>query len=121
MAAYIIADVKVSDHEKYKGYTALTPAAIAAAGGRFIVRGGQHEVLEGRWKPNRVVLLEFPNFSQARAFYDSALYVEARNKRAGATEYFNMIIVEGVGAPTPEVIPRNEGAAFALSCSRNHD
>ncbi|MGH8596082.1 MAG: DUF1330 domain-containing protein, partial [Gammaproteobacteria bacterium] len=49
MAAYIIADVKVSDPEKYKGYMALTPGAIAAAGGKFIVRGGQHETLEGQW------------------------------------------------------------------------
>lgn len=98
MAAYIIADVKVSDPEKYKGYQALTPGAIAAAGGRFLVRGGQHDVLEGRWQPNRVVVLEFPTFAQAKAFYDSALYQEAKAKRAGATESFNMIVVDGVPA-----------------------
>ena len=98
MAAYIIADVKVSDPEKYMGYTALTPHAISAAGGRLVVRGGQHEVLEGQWKPNRVVLIEFPNFAQAKAFYDSALYREAKAKRIGATEYFNMIVVDGVAS-----------------------
>ena len=98
MAAYIIADVEVSDPERYKGYQALSPGAIAAAGGKFIVRGGQHEVLEGGWKPSRVVVLEFPTYAQAKAFYDSALYVIAREKRAGATEYFNMIVVDGVPA-----------------------
>ena len=96
MAAYIIADVKVSDPGKYKGYTALTPGAIAAAGGRFIVRGGQHETLEGSWTPNRVVVIEFPSYLQAKAFYESALYRAAREQRAGATESFNMIVVDGV-------------------------
>lgn len=96
MAAYVIADVKVSDPEKYKGYTALTPDAIAAAGGRFIVRGGPHETLEGSWRPSRVVVIEFPSMGHAKAFYDSALYQVAKEKRAGATEHFNMIVVEGV-------------------------
>jgi uncharacterized protein (DUF1330 family) len=98
MAAYIIADVKVSDPEKYKGYTALTPHAINVAGGRFIVRGGQHEVLEGQWTPSRVVMIEFPTIAQAKAFYNSALYQEAKAKRAGATGYFNMIVVDGVAS-----------------------
>src|SRR5690606_1525705 len=52
MTAYVIADVKVSDPEKYKGYMALSPGAVAAAGGEFVVRGGAHEVLEGNWRPN---------------------------------------------------------------------
>jgi uncharacterized protein (DUF1330 family) len=98
MAAYIIADVKVLDPEKYKGYMALSPGAIAAAGGKFIVRGGQHEVLEGRWQPSRVVVLEFPTYAQAKAFYDSARYQEAKAKREGATEFFNMIVVDGYTA-----------------------
>lgn len=96
MTAYVIADVKVSDPERYKGYMALTPAAVSAAGGRFVVRGGATEVLEGRWQPNRMVMLEFETMAAARAFYDSALYRQARDARAGATEVFNMICVEGV-------------------------
>lgn len=95
MAAYLIADVEVSDPEQYKQYTALTPAAVAAAGGRFIVRGGRSETLEGDWQPSRVVVIEFPDYPTARAFYDSALYLEARGKRAGATRKFNAIVVEG--------------------------
>jgi len=96
MAAYLIADVKVSDPEQYKQYQALSPGAIAAAGGEFLVRGGRHEVLEGTWTPHRMVVARFPTLEQARAFYDSALYLEARARRAGATEFFNMVIVEGV-------------------------
>ena len=96
MAAYVIADVKVSDPEQYKQYMALSPGAIAAAGGRFIVRGGRHETLEGSWQPNRLVVLEFPDYAHAKAFYDSALYRTARDKRAGATESFNMVLVDGV-------------------------
>jgi uncharacterized protein (DUF1330 family) len=95
MTAYVIADVKVSDPEQYKQYMALSPGAVQAAGGRFVVRGGQHEVLEGNWQPNRLVMLEFPSYEQARAFYDSASYLEARAKREGATEFFNMVVVQG--------------------------
>ena len=96
MPAYVIADVKVSNPERYKEYMALSPAAIEAAGGRFLVRGGAHEVLEGSWQPARMVMAEFPDMASAHAFYDSARYVEARAKRAGATEYFNMVVVQGV-------------------------
>jgi uncharacterized protein (DUF1330 family) len=96
MAAYVIADVKVTDPEKYKGYMALSPGAIAAAGGEFVVRGGRHETLEGSWQPNRMVVVKFPDYATAKAFYDSALYREARAKREGATEFFNMVVVEGV-------------------------
>ncbi len=96
MTAYVITDAKVSDVEKYEGYKALTPAAIAAAGGEFLVRGGDHVVLEGNWNPTRVVMLKFATMEAAKAFYDGELYRAARAKRAGATEFFNMIIVQGV-------------------------
>lgn len=95
MAAYVIADVKVSDPEQYKNYSALTPAAISAAGGEIMVRGGETTVLEGNWQPGRVVVVRFESVDAAKAFYDSALYTEARGKRAGATETFNMIVVQG--------------------------
>jgi uncharacterized protein (DUF1330 family) len=94
-AAYVIADVAVSDPEQYKRYQALSPGAVAAAGGEFVVRGGRHETLEGDWTPGRMVVLRFPSYEAARAFYDSALYLAARATRAGATEHFNMIVVEG--------------------------
>ncbi|MCD6675478.1 MAG: DUF1330 domain-containing protein [Burkholderiaceae bacterium] len=95
MPAYVIVDAKVSDPERYKQYMALSPAAIEAAGGRFLVRGGAHEVLEGNWQPSRLVIAEFPDLASARSFYDSLQYREARARRAGATEYFNMVVVQG--------------------------
>ena len=96
MPAYVIVDVKVTDPEQYQHYMALSPGAIEAAGGRFLVRGGQHEVFEGGWQPSRLVMVEFPDLAAARAFYDSAKYREARAQRAGATEFFNMVVVQGV-------------------------
>ena len=96
MTAYVIANVKVSDPQRYEGYKALSPGAIAAAGGRFLVRGGQTGVLEGNWQPARIVVLEFESMAAAKAFYDSALYRKARDARSGATELFDMICVEGV-------------------------
>jgi hypothetical protein len=92
---YVIADVEVSDPERYRGYTVLSPGAIAAAGGEFVVRGGRHETLEGDWTPGRMVVVKFPSFEAARAFYESALYSAARAQRAGATSKFNLIVVEG--------------------------
>ena len=96
MAAYILVDVQVSDPERYQRYMALTPAAIAAAGGEFVVRGGRHQVLEGTWQPGRIVVLRFPDYDTARAFYDSAGYRTARAEREGATERFNMVLVDGL-------------------------
>jgi uncharacterized protein (DUF1330 family) len=94
--AYVIADVDVSDPEKYEAYKALSPGAVAAAGGRFVVRGGRRETMEGHWVPGRVVVIEFPSWEAAKAFYDSTPYLVARAAREGATRRFNMIIVEGV-------------------------
>ena len=96
MPAYVIADVEVSDPEQYKQYQTLTPGAIAAAGGRFVVRGGRSETLEGDWHPKRLVVIEFADIAAARAFYDSEKYRQARDARAGATRQFNMVVVEGV-------------------------
>ncbi len=98
-AAYIIVDMKVSDPEQYKNYMAAAPAAVKAFGGEYLVRGGKFEVMEGNWQPARIAMLRFPSFEQAQAFYDDQMYRAARAKRAGATEFFNMILVEGVAAP----------------------
>ncbi len=98
-AAYIIVDMKISDPEQYKEYMAVAPAAVKAAGGEYLVRGGRHEVLEGEWQPSRVAMLRFPSYEQAKAFYDDELYRAARAKREGATEFFNMVLAEGVAAP----------------------
>ena len=98
-AAYIIVDMLISDMEQYKQYMAEAPAAIAAAGGEYLVRGGRFETMEGQWQPGRLAMLRFPSYETAKAFYDGEMYRAARAKRLGATEFFNMVLVEGVPAP----------------------
>lgn len=95
MTAYVIATINVTDPEKYKNYMALSPAAIDAAGGKFIVRGGNPRVMEGDWPRPRVVVVEYPTREAAEAFYNSTLYAAARTEREGAAE-FSMIVVDGV-------------------------
>ena len=97
-AAYVIVEMKISDPERYKEYMAAAPATIAAAGGEYLVRGGRHESLEGDWQPARLAVLKFPSLEQAKAWYDGERYRAARARRAGATEYFNMVVVEGFDA-----------------------
>lgn len=95
MPAYLIATTKVTDPQQYQRYTALTPPALAAAGGRMIARG-QHEVLEGAWPDARMVILEFPTLEAAKSFYNSSLYQKAKSEREGATEFFNIVALPGV-------------------------
>jgi uncharacterized protein (DUF1330 family) len=97
--AYVIVDMKVADPEQYRHYMAAAPAAVKAAGGEYLVRGGRFEVLEGDWQPSRVVVLRFPSLEAATAFYDGERYRAARAQREGATAFFNMIVVEGVPEP----------------------
>jgi len=97
-AGYVIVEMKISDPVRYKEYMSAAPATIAAAGGEYVVRGGRHEALEGDWQPARLAVLKFPSLEQAKAWYDGERYRAARAKRAGATEYFNMVVVEGFEA-----------------------
>ena len=97
--AYIIVDMLISDMAQYQQYMAVAPAAVAAAGGEYLVRGGRFETLEGEWQPSRIAMLRFPSYELAKAFYDGEMYQAARAKRLGATEFFNMVLVEGVPAP----------------------
>jgi uncharacterized protein (DUF1330 family) len=93
--AYVIVEMKISDPERYKRYMAAAPEVLKAHGGEFVVRGGALEVLEGDWKPVRMAVLRFPSLQAAKAFYHDPLYTEARALRDGATEYFNMVALEG--------------------------
>ena len=97
--AYLIVEMNIKHPEQYKQYMARAPACVTAFGGEYLVRGGRHETLEGDWQPHRVALLRFPSYEQAKAFYDDGPYREVRKLRLGATEYFNMVLVEGVAAP----------------------
>lgn len=96
MPAYVIADVDVHDPETYRRYAALVPGTLEPFGGRFLVRGGDHEVLEGSWQPLRLVVLEFPSADHARQWYVSDAYVEAMAIRASASDG-NIVLVDGTG------------------------
>ena len=97
--AYIIIDMRITDMAQYQQYMAAAPAAVAAAGGEYLVRGGRFEALEGQWQPNRIAMVRFPSYEIAKDFYDAQMYRAAREKRAGATQFFNMVLVEGFSAP----------------------
>ena len=97
MAAYLIYDAVVTDPQKYEQYKSLAPAAIAAYGGKYVVRGGKHESVEGDWKPNRMVMLEFPTYAKAQEFWNSPEYTSARKSREGAA-VAKAVIVQGLEA-----------------------
>lgn len=94
MAAYVIVEVEVTDPATYEEYKKLTPASLAAYEGKFIVRGGQYETLEGDWKPNRIVMLEFPTVERAKAWWNSPEYTKAKAIRHRAANT-KMIVLEG--------------------------
>lgn len=94
MPAYIVVETDIHDPEQYELYKQASPGAVAAGGGRFIARGGELAVLEGDWRPQRLVLLEFPDLEAAKRFYTSPEYQEAKRLREGAAD-FKMVAVEG--------------------------
>jgi uncharacterized protein (DUF1330 family) len=96
---YIIVEMKINDLEQYKKYMAAAQEVVKAAGGEYLARGGRSATLEGDWQPARVGVLRFPSFEAAQTFYNDAAYTTVRQLRRGATDYFNMILVEGVSAP----------------------
>jgi uncharacterized protein (DUF1330 family) len=95
MAAYLIAHVDLHDLDAYEEYRRLVPAVIAAYGGRYLVRGGATEVLEGEWPPCRNVVLEFPTMLALKAFWDSPEYRPLRALRERAATS-SIAAVEGV-------------------------
>jgi len=95
MPAYVIVETDVTDPEQYEQYKAASPAAIAAGGGRFLVRGGERAVLGGDWQPSRIVVLEFDDLAAAKRWYESEAYQEAKKLREGAAG-FRALAVRGV-------------------------
>ena len=95
MAAYIIVEVEVLDPQEYQTYARQTLPTIEKYGGKFIVRAGQTETLEGDWQPKRLVVLEFPSVEQARAWYTSPEYTAIIGIRH-RTATSRMILAQGV-------------------------
>jgi len=94
MAAFIIADVTVKDPDTYAEYRKQVPATVAKYGGRFLVRGGAYEPLEGDWRPGRFVVIEFPDTAAAKAWYNSQEYSPLVKLRQTASTG-HVILVEG--------------------------
>ena len=95
MSAYVVVQVEVMDPEGYEGYKSMVPSSLAVYGGKFVVRGGACETLEGAWQPKRLVVLEFPSVAKAKAWWNSDEYRDAKalRQRTAKTE---MIVVEGL-------------------------
>lgn len=94
-SGYIIANVRVTNPEQYEEYRKWSTEAFKAHNAEPCVRGGQVEVLEGDWIPERVVILKFKSFEAAKAFYHSPEYGKARAAREGAA-IMRLIAVEGI-------------------------
>ncbi len=96
MSAYVIADVQVTDPAAYEPYPPLAAASIARFGGRYIVRGGNADLLEGAPEPERIVVVEFPDAETAQRWYHSDGYQSALKIRQAASRG-RLILVEGAG------------------------
>jgi uncharacterized protein (DUF1330 family) len=95
MAAYIVVQVEVHDPVAYAEYKKDVPATLALYDGKFLVRGGQVETLEGDWMPERFVILQFPSVGRAKEWWSSPEYraiVDIRYRNASS----RMIVVQGV-------------------------
>ena len=94
MAAYVIADIEITDRAAFTEYRNRVGATVEQYGGKFVVRGGRVDLKEGDWQPRLVIMLEFPSLEQAERWYDSAEYkpLIAIRENAARTQ---LLIVEG--------------------------
>ncbi len=96
MAAYVIVGVEVVDPEPYREYQRQVPATLERYGGRFVVRGGAFETLEGDWRPRRIVVMEFPSVERAKAWHASPEYRAILPIRERHARTHFLTVVEGV-------------------------
>ena len=94
MSAYIIVEIEIVDPIGYEEYKKQAGATVEKYGGKYIVRGGKTEVLEGGWKPKRIVILEFPTMERAKEWLNCEEYREPRKLRH-KTAKTNMLVIEG--------------------------
>jgi uncharacterized protein (DUF1330 family) len=95
MAAYVILDIQVTDPELYEEYKKKAPAIVAAYAGKYLARGGNAETMEGDWSPGRIVIIEFPNLEQAKAWVASPDYLPAKALRQKSA-HTRAIVVQGL-------------------------
>ena len=95
MAAYVIAQITVTDPEQFQKYGAAVSPTVEAFGGEYVVRGGECEVFEGAAGAPRLVIIKFPSREVARTWWNSPDYAEAKAVREGAAT-MDVVAVEGV-------------------------
>jgi uncharacterized protein (DUF1330 family) len=95
MAAYLVADIDVTNPAQFEEYKKLAPAAIAKYGGRYLIRGGAYEAIEGDWKPRRLTVVEFDSMEKVKAFYQSPEYQLAIKARKRAAN-MKILLVQGI-------------------------
>lgn len=110
MPAYLINDMDVTDPDLLEEYKSLSPATVRQFGGRFLARGGELDVLEGEWRPKRLVILEFPSMAQAKAWANSAEYAPAKQIRQRASRS-NIIVVDAAAPAAPAAAVTSAGHA----------
>lgn len=94
MPAYIIVEVQIHNPKEYENYRKMVPPTLEKYQGKFIVRGGKLETLEGGWNPERIVVIEFPSIELAKAWWASEEYAPAKALR-NRTANSKMIVIEG--------------------------
>lgn len=97
---YVLVDIEVHDADAYERYKAMAQASVESFGGRYVVRGGRTEVLEGEWPAKRLVVLEFPSVARAREWWSSEGYAPAKALREQSATS-RMLLAEGVSFPSP--------------------
>lgn len=97
MSAYVIVNVNTKHPEEYERYKEMAQKTVAHYGGRYLARGGQMKLLEGSWTPTRIVILEFPSYEQAHAWWHSAEYAPAKELRQRLSTT-DLLIIEGYDA-----------------------
>lgn len=94
MPAFLIVEVEVTNRQVFDNYRQMVPASLEKYGGHYRVRGGKAHTLEGDWKPNRLVVIEFPSAERAKAWWNSPEYAEAKALRHTSANT-RMVLVEG--------------------------
>lgn len=74
MSAFVVVDVEIRDSARYRDFMTAVKPALAAAGARYLVRGGAHKVYEGDWQPRRIVIFEFPSLDAWEQFHYGPVY-----------------------------------------------
>ena len=100
MTAYVIVDIEVTDPDNYEVVKKMTPPIVAQYGGKYLSRGGYTEVIEGSWRPKRLVILAFESTEKAKAWLNSPEFAPVKEMRS-KTAITNMVLIES----DPQLIP----------------